>query len=282
MAIKTYSYFRVMRQEIELTLMVPRVLEVAQAAGRAITSIYQQHCAAAPDAACVVLPNKTDESPLTLADLAAHRVICEGLRRIAPALPIVSEEDELSHAHGAAQGRFWLVDPLDGTREFLARNGEFTVNIALVQDGAPLWGVVLAPIVDQMYWGGAGLGAWRRCAGGEVPIRVAPRAAGACYRVVASRRHMNDRTREFVARLGESQIVHCGSSLKFCRVAEGAADVYPRLGPTSEWDTAAAQAVVEGGGGMVVDLAGRRLRYGKARIANPDFVVTSAPLDCLG
>jgi len=252
---------------------------LALRAGDAVMNVYRE--AALASGSSVLLADKQDNSPLTLADVAAHEVIHAGLQQLTPDIPVVSEEDGASAPRGTATGTFWLVDPLDGTREFLARTDEFTVNIALVRDGAPVWGVVVAPALGLVYSGGPGFGAVRRSGRHAMPIHVRPAGgAGAC-RVVASRSHMDQATAEFIARLGEVELVSTGSSLKFCRVAEGAADVYPRLAPTCEWDTAAGQAVLEGAGGQVRDLAGSPLRYGKADILNPSFVAASAPLASL-
>lgn len=223
--------------------------------------------------------NKDDGSPLTRADSAAHTVICNELAALTPDIPIVSEEDSTTRERCTGVGIYWLVDPLDGTKEFINRNGEFTVNIALILDGMPHWGVVYAPALRELFWGGRTFGAWRRCALGERAIRVArPDPESRTLRVVASKSHMNEATTEFINRLGPTELVQAGSSLKLCRVAEGIADLYPRLGPTCEWDTAAAHAVVEGAGGTVTDLHGDSLRYGKQDILNPHFVVSGMRL----
>ncbi len=249
--------------------LLPRVLRVAQEAGQAIMAIYNEM----PDEAGAV-SYKADGSPLTQADLAAHRVIARGLAQLTPEIPVVSEEDSASEVHRKPTGCFWLVDPLDGTKEFLARNGEFTVNIALIEDGRPVLGVVVAPALEQSYWGCAGQGAWREMAGRVAPIRVATaqERAGQPLRVLASKSHMNDQTRAYLHQLGPHELIQAGSSLKFCRIAEGSADLYPRLGPTCEWDTAAGQAVLEAAGGSVHDLHTMPLRYGKSGIENPAFI----------
>lgn len=264
-----------MRQS-EVQALIPPVLALAAEAGQAIMAVYERAGAEALQVA-----RKGDQSPLTEADLAAHRVLVAGLLHLTPGIPVVSEEDAQPAAPPPAGGWFWLIDPLDGTKEFIARNGEFTVNVALVHDGCPVLGVVLAPALHVAFWGGLEHGAFRRQGEGAAErIRVAPPvAAGASHRVVASRAHLNAETESFIARLGAVDLVQAGSSLKFCRIAEGAADVYPRLAPTCEWDTAAAQAVVEGAGGHVLDLQGKRLRYGKPHgTLNPHFVAASAPL----
>jgi 3'(2'), 5'-bisphosphate nucleotidase len=265
-----------MRQS-DFAAMAPKLCTLAREAGLSILKVYE---AAAASSARGLVAFKTDQSPLTEADLAANQVICAGLAQLTPDIPVVSEEHDGSLAHRCPTGEFWLVDPLDGTKEFLARNGEFTVNIALVRDAEPVWGVVYAPVLDLMYWGGRELGAFRAQAGCTEPIRVSSALAqGERLRVVASKSHLTPETSRFIEALGSAEIVQAGSSLKFCRIAEGSADVYPRLAPTCEWDTAAAQAVVEGAGGHVRDLQGERLRYGKPDVLNPHFVASSVRMD---
>lgn len=247
--------------------LITQLLPIARAAGDAIMAVYARGSAD--------VQHKEDASPVTEADMAAHGVLAARLTPLLPHCPVVSEEDSASQACRQNKGQFWLIDPLDGTKEFIARNGEFTVNIALIENGRSMLGVVYAPAIDALYWGGSGLGAYR-CVGGEtVPIKVSAfKATGNC-RVVASKSHMNESTQSFIARLGSVSLVQAGSSLKFCRVAEGAADIYPRLAPTCEWDTAAAQAVLEGAGGAVLDINnGQPLRYGKPNILNPSFVAS--------
>lgn len=263
-----------MRQTWSIERTIPSVVDIARAAGAAILEIYQ---AAAHEPNGALVACKADDSPLTRADLAAHGLIAARFAALMPEVPVVSEEDAGSLAHRRTAGVFWLVDPLDGTKEFLARNGEFTVNIALVRDGLAVFGVVFAPVLDRMYWGGPGLGAFRAEQGGTVPIRVAdPVRDDGTWRVVASKSHLNEATADFIGRLGLHRLVQAGSSLKFCRVAEGLADVYPRLAPTCEWDTAAAQAVLEGAGGVVCGLDGGALCYGKPDVLNPSFVAASS------
>jgi 3'(2'), 5'-bisphosphate nucleotidase len=250
------------------TIPFDAVLELAVQAGEAIMSVYDGDVP-------LDVQLKGDSSPLTAADLASHHVICAGLAALTPGVPVVSEEDEGSQALRTHEGSFWLIDPLDGTKEFVARNGEFTVNIALVENGRTVWGVVYAPALGELFWGGRAHGAFRRCSLGTRPIAVAE-PAPRC-RVVASKSHLNEETRTFIAALGQPDLVQAGSSLKLCRIAEGAADVYPRLGPTCEWDTAAAHAVVEGAGGHVLQLDGTPLAYGKPDVLNPHFVAASVP-----
>ncbi|MEQ1803726.1 MAG: 3'(2'),5'-bisphosphate nucleotidase CysQ [Gammaproteobacteria bacterium] len=257
--------------------LLPGVLDVARAAGRAILRIYA--------GADQVVETKADQSPLTAADRAAHEVIAAGLARLAPGIPLWSEESAgVDWDTRRGWSGFWLVDPLDGTKEFIKRNGEFTVNIALVSGHSPVLGVVHAPVLDRDYYGVAGPGgmvdgrAFRADAGGPGrPIRVRAPAMPP-VRVAGSRSHRDSSLDGILARLGEHTLVSMGSSLKFCLVAEGEADFYPRLGPTSEWDTAAAQAVLEAAGGAVVDLEGRALRYNtRPEILNPFFVARGDP-----
>ncbi|OGI45075.1 MAG: 3'(2'),5'-bisphosphate nucleotidase [Candidatus Muproteobacteria bacterium RIFCSPHIGHO2_01_FULL_65_16] len=241
---------------------------IAVEAGRRILDVYERnfHVGA-----------KADGSPLTEADRAAHDAIVARLSALTPDVPVLSEEaTQVPYEARAAWGRFWLVDPLDGTKEFINRNGEFTVNIALIEGHAPVLGVVYVPVLGVGYSACRGGGAFRQKADGRPePIR-ARRFAGGKPVVVASRSHAGRETEEFLQSLGAHDVVSMGSSLKFCLVADGAADVYPRLGPTMEWDTAAAQCVVEEAGGGVTDLTGRPLAYNKPDLHNPWFIVRGA------
>ncbi len=246
--------------------LLKQLLPIARSAGDAIMTVY--------NCGWTEVSHKKDASPVTEADLAAHRVLAAQLSSVLRGCPVVSEEDLASQAYRRSSGLFWLVDPLDGTKEFIARNDAFTVNIALIEDGRCTLGVVYAPAIDSLYWGGAGLGAFR-CTGAQtVAIKVSAPKSGETCRVVASKSHLNEATQTIIARLGSVSLVQAGSSLKFCRVAEGEADIYPRLAPTCEWDTAAAQAVLEGAGGVVLDLQGSPLRYGKPDVLNPSFIAT--------
>jgi 3'(2'), 5'-bisphosphate nucleotidase len=245
--------------------LLARVADIARRAAAEILEVY-----AAGEVATTL---KSDQSPLTAADLRSHRLIVEALRELTPDLPVLSEEAaHTPFAQRSQWRRYWLVDPLDGTREFLSRNGQFTVNIALIEEHAPALGVVHVPVGDTSYRGLPGVGAWRQSAAAAAhQIRVAPQAATP-LRVVGSRSHRGDSLDAFLARVGPHQLVAVGSSLKFCMVAEGAADVYPRLGPTSEWDTAAAHAVLAAAGGTVSRLDGRPLEYNTGeQLLNPFF-----------
>jgi 3'(2'), 5'-bisphosphate nucleotidase len=250
----------------EYRRLLDAACEIARAAGRAILEIYGR--------ADFAVVRKSDDSPLTEADQVAHRVITQALAQLDAQIPILSEESlPADHAARRSWKRYWLVDPLDGTKEFVKRNGEFTVNIALVDEHRAVLGAVYAPVLDRMYSGAAALGAWRSD-GGAATRAIAVRAeATAPLRVVGSRSHPAPELAAYLAGLPPHQITDMGSSLKICLVAEGAADIYPRLGPTSEWDTAAAQAILESAGGRMIDLAGRPLRYNtKDDLLNPHFL----------
>lgn len=220
---------------------------------------------------------KDDSSPLTAADLASHRTIVAGLHTLTPEIPVLSEESAvLPFAERQSWRRYWLIDPLDGTKEFVKRNGEFTVNIALIDNHEPVLGVVRVPVTGLCYFATRGYGAFREEPGQALrPMTVKPLQPGEPVRVVGSKSHGGSGLQKFVAALGPHQLVTIGSSLKLCQVAEGAADVYPRLGLTSEWDTAAAQAIVEVAGGQVVSSeTGLPLRYNtRDSLLNPYFIV---------
>ena len=220
--------------------------------------------------------HKHDDSPLTLADLESQRVILDGLTRLTPDIPVLSEESaEAPWAERQTWRQLWVVDPLDGTREFVKRNGEFTVNIALVVDHEPLLGIVAAPAQGLLYWGAAGVGAFtehRDAARGRIQVSPPPSP----LRVVGSRSHASPDTARYLGTLGSHVLSGIGSSLKFCLIAEGKADLYPRFGPTSEWDTAAGQALLEAAGGHVTRPDGHRLRYNcRESVLNGDFLAFS-------
>jgi 3'(2'), 5'-bisphosphate nucleotidase len=249
-----------------LTLLA-QVVAIARQAGQAIMAVY-----ADPSAAVIT---KADESPLTQADLAADRVINAGLTALDLGWPVLSEESAgIPYAERRDWQRFWLVDPLDGTKEFIKRNGEFTVNIALIENGRPVLGVVYAPVLDVCYYAARDVGAFvQRGTAAAQKIATQSPAADEPVKVVASRSHADERTAALLRQLGEHQCISMGSSLKLCLVAEGAAHFYPRLGPTMEWDTAAAHAVVNAAGGLVQDRMGHELGYNKADLHNPEFFV---------
>ena len=244
---------------------------IAREAGDAIMSVYSRDFA---------VERKADDSPLTEADLAAHRVIVNGLSRCDLGTPVLSEESVEHSPYGIRRwwDRYWLVDPLDGTKEFVKRNGQFTVNIACVERGRPVAGVVYAPAREWMYWGSVHAGAFKSVAGADPErIRCPPAPASGRLRVVGSLSHRSPETEAYIevlrSRFSEVSLVSMGSSLKICMVAEGAADLYPRLAPTMEWDTAAAHGVLRAAGGCLWDYhSGDDLRYSKADLRNSWFV----------
>ena len=249
-----------------LEAAAPDVEELAVTAGKAILDVYRGD---------FEVTRKQDRSPLTQADLASHVIIRDALARLTPDIPLLSEESaDIDFRTRSRWREYWLVDPLDGTREFVNRNGEFTVNIALVRDHRPVLGVVHVPVSGVTYTGIEGIGA-KRAEKGDEPqaIRVRIPCADPVV-VVGSRSHANPRLLEYLERIGDFELVSMGSSLKFCLLAEGKADFYPRLGPTSEWDTAAAHAVVTAAGGRILTLDGKPLEYNrKPSLLNPEFLV---------
>ncbi|WP_119304386.1 3'(2'),5'-bisphosphate nucleotidase CysQ [Dongia deserti] len=244
--------------------LAEELTQIARLAGDEIMKVYAGDFTAA---------RKADKSPVTAADVAAEAVIVAALRRLTPDIPVVAEEE--AHAHGLpehAPERFWLVDPLDGTKEFVARNGEFTVNIALVDGTKPVLGIVYLPALNEIYRGHSGIA--ERSFNGSAFERVAARdlpAEGATMTI--SRSHAADERVKAEA-LGEhvNDTIVAGSSLKFCRLAEGVADLYPRFGTTMEWDTAAGHAVLAAAGGSVATVEGGPLTYGKPGFRNPHFI----------
>lgn len=257
----------ILAPDLKLDTLLEQTSSLANLAGARILEVYETDFA---------VQSKDDDSPLTAADLAAHQCIKEGLAELTPELPLLSEESRaLPWPVRSSWRTYWLVDPLDGTKEFVKRNGEFTVNIALIHDHEAVLGVVHVPVSGVTYLAARGAGAHKILAGGEKqPISVRTPAATP-LRVVGSRSHPSPGLAAYLDKLGDVEMVAMGSSLKFCLVAEGEADIYPRLGPTSEWDTAAAQAVVECAGGRVLTGDGKALAYNcKDDILNPYFIVT--------
>lgn len=241
------------------------VIGIAHDAAAAIMEVY---------AGGFDVERKSDDSPLTAADLAAHRVIVHGLTRLTPDVPVLSEESaQVAWEVRRHWGTYWLVDPLDGTREFIKRNGEFSVNIALIHQGAPIFGVVQAPVTGVVWHAVRGEGAYRRegLRDSVLHTQIPPASP---LRVAASRSHRGPRTETMLSRMGEIELVAQGSSLKFCRIAEGSLDAYPRLGPTSEWDTAAGQCVLQAAGGVLLAAdTGKPFRYNRRdTLLNGDFI----------
>ena len=249
--------------------LIDPVVALAQEAGRAILEVYSSD---------FEVQSKEDDSPLTQADLASHHCIVRGLEALTPGVPIISEESGLPEYEVRSQwDRYWLIDPLDGTKEFVNRNDEFTVNIALIDNQKSVFGVVYVPVQDKTYLGCESYGAELRHADGSVESIAISAASAQPARVIGSRSHRGASLDAYLENLGEYDMISMGSSLKFCVIAEGDADLYPRLGLTSEWDTAAAQAVVEQAGGQVVTLDGKPMKYNtKADILNPFFFVIGA------
>lgn len=254
----------------DLNHLVSPLTEICRDAGNAILQVYE---ADEP----IEVENKDDDSPVTRADYAAHNVIMKGLQVLTPDWPILSEEGGIpDYETRQTWQRYWLVDPLDGTKEFINRNGEFTVNIALIEAGKPVLGAVFVPVKDVMYVGVEGEGAWRETKGNREALKVRSLTAGGGLKVVGSRRHGAEALDALLARLQDQfkniELVSMGSSLKICALAEGSADWYPRLALTSEWDTAAAHAVLNAAGGQLVDENLNELRYNaKEELLNPFF-----------
>lgn len=263
-----------MHQKPELRLsrdLLEEIVEVARRAGRATLEVY--------DRDEIETRQKADASPLTEADLASQEVLLEGLAPLAPGMPAVAEESKVQPAaerRGWTQA--WCIDPLDGTKEFVRRNGEFTVNVALLENGRPIAGVVHAPVLARSWYGAEGVGAWARDGDADpVPIRASG-SGGDELVVAASRSHPSPLLEAALATLPPHQLRTLGSSLKICMVATGEVDLYPRLGPTMEWDTAAADAVLRAAGGRVVSLELEPLAYNKDDLLNPHFLAASAAL----
>jgi 3'(2'), 5'-bisphosphate nucleotidase len=244
------------------------VISIAEQAGQAILAIYQQ------DTAAFNITGKADDSPLTAADLAAHTLIVAALSKLTPALPILSEEAaDISWDIRKNWQRYWLVDPLDGTKEFIKRNGEFTVNIALIEHGEPVLGVIHAPVLQKTYYAAKGEGAFVKSAEGVSQANVSK--PGEVVRVVGSRSHPSPDLAGYLAQFPRHEMVAVGSSLKFCLVAEGAADVYPRFGPTMQWDTGAGHIIaLEAGARVSFDGISEKV-YQRENLLNPYFMVSA-------
>jgi 3'(2'), 5'-bisphosphate nucleotidase len=249
--------------------MLNQVRAIAREAGKATLEFFQGD---------FQVETKQDDSPLTCADRASHELIVQRLQELTPAIPVLSEEstpEEISERRGWK--RFWLVDPLDGTKEFVKGTGEFTVNIALVEEGRSVLGVVHQPTQNLTYWAAKGQGAFRRCAMDPPTSITTRRARKETLALTLSVSHASEGMMRLLARHPEWSVRQAGSSLKFCLVAEGAVDVYPRMGPTMEWDTAAAQCVVEEAGGVLLDLEGNPFRYNKVSLRNPSLICLGDP-----
>ena len=246
--------------------LIEEICQIASNAADCILEIYDTDFA---------VENKEDNSPLTAADMAAHNSICIALAKLTPDIPVLSEESsELPYTERCQWSRYWLVDPLDGTREFIKRNGEFTVNIALIENGQSSLGVITVPVTGVCYYAAASLGASKITADGITESIKVKKSELNKITIAGSRSHGSEKQQALIDRLGGAEIIAIGSSLKFCLVAEGRVDIYPRFGLTSEWDTAAAQCIVEEAGGCVVDMNFKPIRYNtKDSLLNPEFLV---------
>ena len=256
------STFLDSKQDIETLLT--EVRQIAYEAGRNIMEIYERGFS---------VEEKADHTPVTEADFAAHRVILNGLQALTPDIPILSEECSPPPYHErACWPRYWLVDPLDGTREFIRRNGEFSVNIALVEGQHPVLGTIYGPVVGCLYYAAKGMGAFKKSGVDDVrPIHVRESCPEKVV-IAGSRSHHGDEFKQFISHLPDYDIIPMGSALKSCLVAEGEADIYARLGPTSEWDTAAAQIIVEEAGGQITNTRMQPLCYNtREELLNPHF-----------
>jgi len=255
---------------VNLQELLSTAHRLARDAGDKIMEIYNQDFS---------VQDKQDKSPLTAADLAAHRIIKNGLKASTPQYPVLSEESkQLPFEARATWDTYWLIDPLDGTREFIKRNGEFTVNIALIHDHDAVLGVVAAPAKNLSYYACRGHGAFKAATGAQAKAIATRKPPPKRPTVAGSRSHAGDSLAAFLDKLGDHELISMGSALKSCLVAEGMVDIYPRFGPTSEWDTAAAQSVVEEAGGVLNGLDMKKLRYNtKDSLLNPHFVVIGDP-----
>jgi len=257
------------------------VNEIAIAAGREILDVYNSDQA-------IEVSTKQDDSPLTDADRRAHLLIVDRLSSLTPDIPLLSEEsDAIDYSVRKSWQRYWLIDPLDGTKEFISRNGEFTVNIALIENGQSVAGVVHVPVTGISYFGGIGIGAWKqdtnRADSETQAIVCRPVQENSVVRIVASRRHLGEQLDALIGKIeshfGRATLLSMGSSLKMCLLAEGSADIYPRMAPTSEWDTAAAHGVLSAAGGEILDFQFQPLRYNsKSELLNPYFIALADPL----
>ncbi len=241
---------------------------IAREAGKAILEVYDTE---------FEVERKEDHSPLTLADKRSHRIIADALRSRFPEIPVLSEEGrEVPFDIRCTWPRFWLVDPLDGTKEFVKRNGEFTINIALIEGTAPVLGLIYIPVQNRLFLGKVGEGCWEESANGRKRLKVADAPAESPVRIVRSRSHPAPGLEHLLELIPSHEIISRGSALKFCAVAAGEADFYPRFGPTWEWDTAAGQAIVTAAGGIMLSLSGKPFVYNKENLLNGPFLVSSS------
>tara|TARA_S200000501_G_C20828130_1_gene745912 strand:- start:28 stop:834 length:807 start_codon:yes stop_codon:yes gene_type:complete len=255
--------------------LIQKVIIIALDAGKAVNNIFLKI-----NTVCntkILLKEKLDGSPVSIADENSQKIIFSGLSKLVPSYPIVSEEDSNSFKFLKKFGNFWLIDPLDGTKEFLSKSSHFTINISLISDGLAILGVVYAPALKQIYFGGRNFGSFLQIGNTIEKIQVLKDiSVRKKIQILISRRHINEETKHFIQKFDSHEKVKVGSSLKFCLIASGQADLYPRLGLTSQWDTAAGQAILEAAGGYVNKLDGRPLRYGFKETLNPYFIASSS------
>jgi len=257
--------------------LINEIKDVSVQASDQINKIYQQYKLGGQN---IVLQNKKDYSELTQADLISHDIIYKALKKLTPHIPIVSEE--LLESHDLInQGLFWLIDPLDGTKEFILGTDEFTINIALIQDGQVIFGLISAPALGKTYWGSKLSGSFVSSTNGVKKISVVIPKETERLKIISSRNHSNHETEKFISSFSKNKSMHIGSSLKFCMIASGDAHIYPRFGRTCLWDTAAGQAILENAGGTVSVLSEEKLSYNQSSIYNPYFIAASTPLSII-
>lgn len=245
------------------------VISLAKQAGNQILTIYQSN---------FTVEYKTDKSPITVADLASHECICQGLRHLTPDLPILSEESvPIAFKKRRLWEKYWLIDPLDGTKEFLEKNGEFTINIALIEQHKPSLGVIFVPSTNICYFASKGLGAYKQIGQTQPKLMHSPAwDEEKTVTAVVSRRHGMEKLKEFLAQFPSLNLLYCGSALKFCWLAEGLADIYPRFSPTFEWDTGAGQCILNEVGGLIMDSTGQELQYNRtASLQTANFLAVA-------
>ena len=250
--------------------LIENLIRISKDAGDAIMDIYETE---------FDVNIKSDKSPLTKADLSSNKIICQSLKEITPAIPILSEESsDIPYQERMKWKQYWLVDPLDGTKEFIKKNGEFTTNIALISKNRPILGVINAPAKNEIFWGSKDIGAYHlmgRSVSNKKKISVSQHDKNN-LRIVTSRSHPSGVLKTLIGKLERFEVVSVGSSLKFCLIAKGEADCYPRLGPTCEWDTAAGEIIAESAGATIVDTRNNPIKYNKASgFLNPNFIVAS-------
>jgi len=252
--------------DLDLENLCHKVVHIARLAGVKILEIYNSE---------YTIEHKKDNTPLTTADLAADKIICDALKALTPDIPILSEEStHIPFATRKQWTRYWLIDPLDGTREFIKRNGEFTVNIALIENHQSILGVINAPVLDTDYYAWRGGKSYKKAPSSETQLINVRPANKANLVIAGSRSHISDKLKAYLSKLGDVELLSVGSSLKSCMVAEGSVDLYPRLGLTSEWDTAAAHCIIEEAGGYITQTDGSALLYNtKDCLLNPEFFV---------